>query len=164
MRLCSKWNAHKCRGAWNELKISSRSLRKVCGVFHCEEYCAATDSGARVAHFVAHRGAQLPVAVVVAPVGKVLRTVRAPERPFPSVDALVSLKRARHLFLLPTVLTHPGFGPYLPNVLVREGLAAVPAGMQALAQVNVAVLPHVVHRGVVLSAPEMRSCQILKLY
>ena len=42
--------------------------------------------------FVAERSAELPVAVVVAPVGEVLRTVRTAKRSFSGVDALVSLK------------------------------------------------------------------------
>ena len=43
------------------------------------------------------------------------------------------------------------FDPYLPNVFVSEVLPAVPTGVKALAQVDVAMLPHVVHCGVVLS-------------
>ena len=42
--------------------------------------------------FVAERSAELPVAVVVAPVGEVLRTVRTPKRSFPGVDSLVRLE------------------------------------------------------------------------
>ena len=41
--------------------------------------------------FVAERCAELPVAVVIAPVGEVLRTVRTSKRSLSGVDALVSL-------------------------------------------------------------------------
>ena len=53
--------------------------------------------------------------------------------------------------------------PYLPNVFVGEVLSAVPTGVQALAQVNVTMLPHVVHCSVMLSAPGIQSAGNLEV-
>ena len=49
-------------------------------------------------------------------------------------------------------------------MLVSEVLPAVPTGVKALAQVDVAMLPHVVHCGVVLSAAGINIYGIYTVY
>lgn len=68
--------------------------------------------------------------VVVASIGKVFATMRTLERPLASVDPLMSL----------------------PDVLVSKLFATVATLVQVLSGVNVTVLTHVVHGGVVLAA------------
>ena len=48
-------------------------------------------------------------------------------------------------------------------MFVGEVLSAVPTGVQALAQVNVTMLPHVVHCSVMLSAPGIQSAGNLEV-
>ena len=47
-------------------------------------------------------------------------------------------------------------------MFVSEVLAAVPTGVQALAQVNVPMLPHVVHCGVVLTTSGIQNMGLFR--
>ena len=94
------WNAQKCDTRARVSRRSSSNKSKFRGLwsisFALRVLSWTQILGGQIlwslwTDFVAERCAELPVAVVIAPVGEVLRTVRTSKRSLSGVDALVSL-------------------------------------------------------------------------